>query len=78
MQLQLRGDGFFEGSFTTTFPGLYQCHFLAVGYTRRGTTFQREETRTISVFKDRIPEGRGHDEDDKGGRGQPSPRVRAT
>lgn len=71
VQLQPRGDGFFEGSFATTFPGFYQCHFLALGYTRRGTTFQREETRTVSAFKDRIPEGRGHDEDDKRGHRQP-------
>jgi hypothetical protein len=31
-----------------------------------GTTFQREETRTVSVFKERIPEARD-DEDDKVG-----------
>src|SRR5262249_6254602 len=62
--LQPTGPGLFSGTFTTAFPGLHQCRFLATGFTGRGEPFQREETRTVSAFRDRIPEGVGSERDD--------------
>jgi hypothetical protein len=70
--LDATGSGTFTGSLSTTLPGVYSCRFLATGRTAQGQIFIREETRTISAFVDRIPDGSGSDEDDKrGGRGDP-------
>ena len=44
-------SGKFKGVHTTTLAGIYQCRFKATGYTLRGKAFQREETRTASIFK---------------------------
>jgi hypothetical protein len=65
VQLQRINTGYFAESFVTSFAGLYQFHFLARGSTRQGTIFQREETRSVSVFRERIPDGRGDLGDDK-------------
>lgn len=43
--------GKFRSTYTTTIVGIYQCRFKATGYSLRGKAFQREETRTASIFK---------------------------
>ena len=64
VSLQPTRPGQFEGSFTAHVPGLYDCRFLATGTTGQGQSFQREETRSVSAFKGRIPVGMGDDGDD--------------
>lgn len=51
--------GSFQGAYTTTVPGVYQCRFLAGGRTRRGEPIQREETRTAAVFRQPPPDRSG-------------------
>lgn len=67
VSLQPTRPGQFEGSFTAHVPGLYDCRFLATGTTGQGQSFQREETRSVSAFKGRIPVGMGDDGDDMRG-----------
>ncbi|MGH3936256.1 MAG: tyrosinase family protein [Pseudonocardiaceae bacterium] len=62
--LDATGSGTFTGNLSTTLPGVYFCRFLATGRTVQGQIFTREETRTISAFADRIPDGSGSGEDD--------------
>lgn len=53
VRLNERAPGRFGATHTTTIAGLYHCQFRAEGYTRHGTRFTREETRTAGVFKER-------------------------
>jgi hypothetical protein len=43
--------GKFKNSYSTSVPGVYQCRFKAMGYALDGKEFQREETRSVSVYK---------------------------
>jgi hypothetical protein len=49
--------GRFEGTYATFLPGIYRCRFRAAGYTRHRQPFQREETRTAAIWKQRPGEG---------------------
>ncbi|MDQ3890007.1 MAG: tyrosinase family protein [Actinomycetota bacterium] len=49
--LSQSAPGAFDGSFTTTLPGVYACRFRAAATSRGGRSFQREATRTAAIFK---------------------------
>lgn len=42
--------GKWRGRYGTTLNGIYRCRFLATGYSRGGKAFQREETRTATIY----------------------------
>jgi hypothetical protein len=43
--------GKFKNSYFTSVQGIYQCRFKVIGYSLSGKEFQREETRSASVYK---------------------------
>ena len=59
VRLDPQGDGRFAGAFATAVPGLHVVRFLATGGLGRKGRFQREDTRTVSVFRGEIPKGIG-------------------
>lgn len=58
-------DGRLEGKFQVGGTGLYTVRIVVLGRVAEGARFQREETRTVSVFRGEIPPGIGRPGEDR-------------
>jgi hypothetical protein len=59
------GGGRFGGRFAAQDAGLHVVRFIATGGRGRQDRFTREETRTVTAYRDEIPHGTGSPGDDK-------------